>query len=99
MVGIPAGGRRREFTADQVRHARLIEALHRKGVVLSRLARANLAFDAIQAYVIISAPFNSCPGHPSALPTIAHFARMISTYVCACLGLLTAFEKYVPKDL
>ena len=43
MVGIPAGLRRREFTADQVQHARLIEAFHRKGVVLSRLARANLA--------------------------------------------------------
>jgi hypothetical protein len=51
-AAIPGGGWRREFAADQVERARLIKALHRKGVALSRLARANLTFDGAQAFVI-----------------------------------------------
>jgi hypothetical protein len=38
-----------EFTADQAEHARLLKALHAKGVALSELARADLAG---QAYVV-----------------------------------------------
>jgi hypothetical protein len=50
-VSNPAGGVRREFTADQAARARVLKTLHTKGVKLSQLARANLAFDG-QAYVI-----------------------------------------------
>src|SRR5215472_10883063 len=38
-------GRRREFADDDLERARLIKALHAKGLPLSRLARENLAFD------------------------------------------------------
>ena len=38
-------GRRREFAAHDLERARLIKALHQKGLPLSRLARENLAFD------------------------------------------------------
>src|SRR5215467_10153747 len=38
MLNRAAGGRRREFTTDQLERARLVKALHRKGVPLSRLA-------------------------------------------------------------
>ena len=45
-------GRCYQFTDDQLQHARLIKALHQKGVALSRLARTSLAFDPGQAYVV-----------------------------------------------
>ena len=38
-------GRRREFADDDLERARLIKALHQRGLPLSRLARENLAFD------------------------------------------------------
>ena len=38
-------GRCREFADDELERARLIKALHAKGLPLSRLARENLAFD------------------------------------------------------
>ena len=44
-------GRRREFADDDLQRARLIKALHQKGLPLSRLARENLAFDG-QAFVL-----------------------------------------------
>ena len=44
-------GRRREFAEDDLERARLIKALHAKGLPLSRLARENLAFDG-QAFVL-----------------------------------------------
>jgi hypothetical protein len=46
-----AGGLRREFSPDQAARARVLKTLHTKGVKLSQLARANLAFDG-QAYVV-----------------------------------------------
>jgi DNA-binding transcriptional MerR regulator len=53
LVVIPgAAGRRREFIATQVERARVIKALHMKGVTLPQLARANLTFEAGQAFVI-----------------------------------------------
>jgi hypothetical protein len=41
-----------EFAADQVPRARLIKQLVRKGVTFGHLARANLAFDPGQAFVV-----------------------------------------------
>ena len=38
-------GRRREFADDDLERARLIKALHQRGLPLSRLALENLAFD------------------------------------------------------
>ena len=44
-VSNPAGGLRREFTADQAERARVLKALHTKGASLSQLGRAHLALD------------------------------------------------------
>ena len=54
-VGRSAGGLRREFTADQAERARVIRALHRKGITLAQLARSNLKFDSGQAFVSMMA--------------------------------------------
>jgi DNA-binding transcriptional MerR regulator len=64
LVVIP-GGRRWEFTAGQAERARVIKALHMKGVTLSQLARADLAFDASQAFVIFAAASSGPAETPS----------------------------------
>ena len=52
MAGRACGGLRWEFTAEQAARARVLKALHNKGMKLSQLARvANLAFDG-QAFVV-----------------------------------------------
>jgi len=55
LVSKPGGGRHWDFTADQAERARLLKALHTKGATLSQLARANLAFDGAQAFVVFHA--------------------------------------------
>jgi hypothetical protein len=43
LVVIPGAiGRRRDFNAGQIERARILKALHAKGVTLSQLARADL---------------------------------------------------------
>src|SRR5215472_7581147 len=52
MAGRACGGLRWEFTAEHAACARVLKALHNKGMKLSQLARvANLAFDG-QAFVV-----------------------------------------------
>jgi hypothetical protein len=54
MVGrSTGGGLRSEFTVGQAERARVIKALHRKGVSLAQLARCNLTFDPGQAFVVL----------------------------------------------
>ena len=77
-AAIPGGGRRREFGADQVERARLIKALHRKGVALSRLARANLTFDG-QAYVVYDGyELRACRDAAAAIATVVRAKRPCS---------------------
>jgi hypothetical protein len=52
-IGIPGGGHRYEFAPGQLERARVLNALHRKGVSLGQLVAADLAFDAGQAYVCL----------------------------------------------
>jgi hypothetical protein len=51
LVGTPGAGRHWEFAADQAERARLLKALHLKGISLSRLARCDLNFVG-QAYAV-----------------------------------------------
>jgi hypothetical protein len=47
-----SGGLRREFTADQAAHARLLKMLHSKGATLAQLARATLPPAGQASYVV-----------------------------------------------
>ena len=79
MVGIPAGGRRRDFTADQLERARLIKALHTKGATLSQLARANLAFDTGQTYVVFDGrELRACRDAAGAIAAVVRAKRPCS---------------------
>jgi DNA-binding transcriptional MerR regulator len=70
MVGRAGGGLRREFTAEQAAHARLIKILHSKGVKLSQLARvANLAFDG-QYVVYDGESLRACRDAAAAIATV-----------------------------
>jgi hypothetical protein len=78
LVNTPGGGRHREFAPDQVQRARLIKALHRKGVALSRLARADFAFDG-QAYVVYDGrELRACPDAAAAIATVVRAKRPCS---------------------
>lgn len=73
------GGLRREFAADQVERARLLKALHRKGVALSRLARVNLGDLAGQAYVIFDGhELRACRDAAAAISIIVRARRWCS---------------------
>jgi DNA-binding transcriptional MerR regulator len=80
LVVIPGViGRRREFTAGQAERARVIKALHGKGVTLSQLARANLTFDAGQAFVIYDGrELRPCRDAKSAIAAVVRARRWCS---------------------
>jgi DNA-binding transcriptional MerR regulator len=80
LVVIPgAAGRYREFTAGQVERARVIKALHAKGVTLSRLATADLASDAGQAFVIFDGrELRACRDAKSAIAAVVRAKRWCS---------------------
>ena len=73
-------GRRREFAADDLERARLIKALHQRGLPLSRLARENLAFDG--QFVIFDG--RQLRAYPDAVAAIAAAGRLKS---CCVLDL------------
>ena len=78
-AGRDGGGRRREFTADQAERARLLKALHRKGVALSQLARAGLADLAGKAYVVYDGrELRVCPDAAAAIGVIVRAQRACS---------------------
>src|SRR5215831_10543721 len=69
-VGIPGGGRRFVFAAGQLERARVLKALHKKGVPLGRLVAADLSFDA-QAYVIYDGhDLRTCRDAAAAIATV-----------------------------
>ena len=65
-------GRCREFADDELERARLIKALHAKGLPLSRLARENLA---IHGQFVIFDGGTLC-AYPDAAAAIAAAARL-----------------------
>ena len=77
LVIIPgAAGRYREFTAGQVERARVIKALHAKVATLSQLARANLAFDAGQAFGVFDGrEFRACRDAAAAIAAVVRAKR------------------------
>jgi hypothetical protein len=78
LVVIP-GGRRRDFTAGQIERARVIKALHMKGVTLSQLARSDLAFDAGQAFVIFDGQeLRACRDAKPAIAAVVRAKRWCS---------------------
>ena len=80
LVVIPGdAGRYREFTAGQVERARVLKALHAKGAKLSQLARADLAFDAGQAFVIFDGrELRPCRDAKSAIAAVVRAKRWCS---------------------
>ena len=73
-------GRCREFADDDLERARLIKALHAKGLPLSRLPRENLAFD---GQFVIFDGWTLC-AYPDAAETISAAGRLKS---CSVLDL------------
>ena len=65
-------GRCREFADDDLQRARLIKALHAKGLPLSRLPRENLAFDG--QFVIFDG--RTLCAYPDAAAAIAAAGRL-----------------------
>ena len=90
-VSIPGGGCRYDFTAGQAEHARLIKALHRKGVALSRLARTSLAFDAEQRFVIFDGQeLRACPDAVKAIAVAVRARRWCSVIELAAIRAYAA---------
>jgi hypothetical protein len=87
---IPGGGRRREFTV-QVERARVIKALHAKGATLSQLARANLTFDAGQAFVVNDGQeLRACRDAKSAIAAVVRAKRWCSAIDLAAIRTSSA---------
>jgi hypothetical protein len=78
-VGIPGGGCRRVFAPGQLERARVLKALHRKGVSLGRLVAADLSFDAGQAYVVYDGyELRACPDATAAIAAVVRARRPCS---------------------
>jgi hypothetical protein len=78
-VGIPGGGRRFEFAAGQLERARVLKALHQKGVPLGRLAVAGVSFDSGQAYVVYDGQnLRPCRDATAAITTVVRASRPCS---------------------
>src|SRR5215831_18688330 len=68
-------GRRREFADDDLERARLIKALHTKGLPLSRLPRENLAFDGHQFVLFDGRELRGCRDAAEAVAAAAQTKR------------------------
>ena len=78
-IGIPGGGHRYVFAPGQLERARVLEALHRKGVSLGQLAAADLAFDAGQAYVVYDGrKLRACRDAAAAIAAVVRAKRWCS---------------------
>jgi hypothetical protein len=77
-IGIPGGGRRHEFAAGQLERARVLKALHRKGVALSRLARADLAFDGLAYVVYDGHELRACRDATAAIAAVVRARHLCS---------------------
>jgi hypothetical protein len=89
LVVIPgAAGRYPEFTAGQVERTRVIKALHARGAMLSQLARANLTFDAGQAFVIFDGrEFRACRDAAAAIAAVVRAKRWCSAVDLAAIRM------------
>ena len=89
LVSKPGGGRHREFAADQVQRALVLKALHLKGISLSRLARADLAFDG-QAYVVYDgSELRGCRDAAAAIATVVRAKRPCSAVDLTAIRTVT----------
>jgi hypothetical protein len=78
-IGIPGGGHRYEFAPGQLERARVLNALHRKGVSLGQLVAADLAFDAGQAYVVYDGyELRACRDAAAAIAAVVRAKRPCS---------------------
>ena len=78
-VGIPGGGCRFEFAAGQLERARVLKALHQKGVPLGRLAAAGVSFDSGQAFVVYDgSELRPCRDAAAAIATVVRARRWCS---------------------
>ena len=78
-IGIPGGGHRYEFAPGQLERARVLNALHRKGVSLGQLVAADLAFDASQAYVVYDGhELRACRDATAAIAAVVRAKRPCS---------------------
>lgn len=72
-------GRRREFAADQIERALLIQELQRKGVALPQLAGRNLAFPDSGRFVIFDGyELRTCSDAETAIGVVARAKRPCS---------------------
>jgi hypothetical protein len=84
------GGLRREFSPDQAARARVLKTLHTKGVKLSQLARANLAFDG-QAYIVFDGhELRACPDAAAAIAAVVRAKRPCSAVDLGAVRRCTA---------
>jgi hypothetical protein len=78
-VGIPGGGVRRTFAPGQLKRARLVKALLRKGVSLARLAAAGLSFATSQTYVVYDGrELRACREAAAAIAAVVQAGRWCS---------------------
>ena len=78
-VGLSGGGHRYEFAPGQLERARVLNALHRKGVSLGQLVAADLAFDASQAYVVYDGhELRACRDATAAIAAVVRAKRPCS---------------------
>jgi hypothetical protein len=78
-IGIPGGGHRYVFATGQLERARVLNALHRKGVSLGQLVAADLAFYAGQAYVVYDGrELRACRDATAAIAAVVRARRWCS---------------------
>jgi hypothetical protein len=78
LGGTPGGGRHWESAADQAERARLLKALHLKGISLSRLARCDLNLGG-QAYAVFDGhELRACRDAAAAIATVVRAKRPCS---------------------
>ena|SRR5215469_15515857 len=89
-VGIPGGGRRFEFAAGQLERARVLKALHKKGVPLGRLVAGGVSFDAGQAYVIYDGhELRACRDAATAIATVVRAKHRCSAVDLSAIRTVT----------
>jgi hypothetical protein len=72
-------GRRREFAADQVERARVIQELQRKGVALAQLAGKSLTFPNNDKFVIFDGhQLRACRDAETAIAAVVRSRRACS---------------------
>jgi hypothetical protein len=90
-IGIPGGGRRFQFAAGQLERARVLKALHQKGVPLGRLVAADLTLDAGPAYIVYDgSELRACRDATVAIATVVRAKRPCSAVDLSAIRTSTA---------